>query len=186
MRVHLNLRNTFVPVQVPQHHSHRRPRPPLRMAAQQPHHERQPRLLLIVTRSEPRVHRAEHLPARVHLHHPIGQEEAPGVRRLPPGDDLQQHNAERENVGSGRGVSVAGELRRHVPDRADDDGGVGEGSALVEPGEAEVSEPRVHLIVDEDVARFNVSVDHDLLPLLVEVEQPRRDSFSDLKTRVPG
>jgi hypothetical protein len=57
---------------------------------------------------------------------------------------------------------------------------------IMQPCEAKITQPRIHLAVKEDVAGFDVPVDDDLLPILVEVEETRCNTFDDVEPLSPA
>ncbi|KAB8101978.1 hypothetical protein EE612_033132, partial [Oryza sativa] len=149
----------------------------------------QRRLLAVVVSAEPRVRRAGDVPLVPPVEHPVRKHElavavvvvvagaAAALDGPPAARHLQDERPEREHVGRRRHPPRVRELRRevaqgaHHPRRAR----VG-GAAAVQPRQPEVAEPRVHLAVEEHVARLDVAVDDNLLPALVEVEQAGGDA----------
>ncbi|KAJ6832923.1 L-type lectin-domain containing receptor kinase IV.2-like [Iris pallida] len=63
--------------------------------------------------------------------------------------------------------------------------GLGIGSVIVQLRQAEVSQPGVHLAVQENVAGLDVAVDDHLLPAFVQIQKTRGYAFDDLEPPVP-
>ncbi|KAJ6829526.1 L-type lectin-domain containing receptor kinase IV.2-like [Iris pallida] len=64
--------------------------------------------------------------------------------------------------------------------------GVGIGSVIVQPRQAEVSETAVQFAIEQYVAGLDVTVDDNLLPVLVQVQQARRHAFYDSEPLHPA
>jgi hypothetical protein len=56
---------------------------------------------------------------------------------------------------------------------------------IMGPCEAKIAQPRIHVTVKEDVAGFDVPVDDNLFPVLVEVEETRCNTFDDVEPLRP-
>ena len=78
------------------------------------------------------------------------------VEGAPAGEDLEQHQAEREDVAALRDVLARELLGRHVGGRAGSD--VGE--AAGEAGQAEVGDADAAFRVEHDVGRLEIAVQH--------------------------
>jgi hypothetical protein len=52
---------------------------------------------------------------------------------------------------------------------------------IMGPCKAEITQPSIHLAIKQDIACFDVSVDDNLLTLLMEVEDTRCDTFEDVE-----
>ena len=105
------------------------------------------------------------------------------------GDDLEDHNAEAEDVGLGGEVAVHEVLGRHVPVGAGD-AGVDAGAAVAglweETGHAEVGDLGHPPVVEEDVAGLDVAMDDGRVRVLVEVQQAPRHAHHHLVPPRPG
>jgi len=54
------------------------------------------------------------------------------------------------------------------------------------PCEAEVSQPRIHLAIEKDIAGLDIPMDDNLFRVLVEVEKARRDTLDDVEPLRPA
>lgn len=72
-----------------------------------------------------------------------------------------------------------------VAEGAGDDGGDVAMVGLHERGEAEVGDPGLHVVVEEDVAGLDVAVDHVRDAVVVQVREPPRHPRRDLVPRLP-
>jgi hypothetical protein len=117
--------------------------------------------------------------ARIDLAQPLRLAERDGeedllerlaVERLHQGERLVEHDAERVDVGAVVDGDPLGErlLGAQVVRRAGDVAGAREAARLLVLREAEVGEVRGALLVEEDVLRLDVAVDH---AVLVDVRQ---------------
>ena len=79
----------------------------------------------------------------------------------PTGEKLPEEDSRRVDVGRRRGRPSLDDLRSHVERRAEDHASGGEGhGAIVPPGQAEVAHLHGARLVDEDVGRLHVPVEH--------------------------
>uniref|UniRef100_A0A8R7PHD7 Uncharacterized protein n=1 Tax=Triticum urartu TaxID=4572 RepID=A0A8R7PHD7_TRIUA len=169
------LRHGHLPLQVLRHLPHPGPRVRQRVRAHQPQLDRQPRLVGVVLAAQPRVHGVQPGAPPLVLLHPVQQHvlvvgrDAP--QRAPPAGHLQHEHAEREHVRHRRRLARAHQLRRQVPHGAHHVRRLRVHAVVVQPRQPEVPQPAVHVGVQEHVAGLDVAVDHDLVPVLVEVQQ---------------
>jgi hypothetical protein len=143
------------------------------------------RLLLGVLPAKPGVHDPHHLPAVRQLRpRPVHQRDRRRpVQRAPPGEQLQQHDAEAVHVALQRQVARRDVLRRGVAAGAHHARG---DVALVSPGpvprQAEIRELGPVVGVEEDVGGLEVAED-DVLP--VEERHAARHVHGDAHARRP-
>jgi hypothetical protein len=146
---------------------------------------------VVVAGDQPGIH-DPHGPllVRQHRERPVGEcllpRRAGPVQRPPPGEQLQQHDAIGVHVAHRREVARHHVLGRGVAVGAHHAGGdvgaVAHGPGL---GEPEVRELGGEALVQQDVGRLEVAVDHGGLRL-VEERQPARCAQRDPHSRRPG
>lgn len=100
-------------------------------------------------------------------------------------DELEDDNAEAEDIGLDGEGTVHDVLGRHVAVGAD---GAGLDLAVLrreEAGHAEVSNLRGPILVQQDVAGLDVAMDDGGVSVLVQVQQPSRHPHDHLEPPVP-
>lgn len=63
--------------------------------------------------------------------------------------------------------------------------GLGIYSMIVQSRKAEITYSCIHFSIEEHIACLDVSMDGNLLPILMEVEETRRDAFNNVKSVSP-
>uniref|UniRef100_A0A8R7UXP3 Uncharacterized protein n=1 Tax=Triticum urartu TaxID=4572 RepID=A0A8R7UXP3_TRIUA len=165
------------PLQHLQHARHARPRPGLLLRAPQRHVHRAPHRRLLrfpdVGADEPPVDDLHHAPRPGHLGGDLGQVRPPAVLLGPhaaaAGDQLKQHHPVAVDVGLLRDAGAQEPLGRQVARGA---AHRRDHPALVlagELGEAEVGEDAPEAVVEEDVLRLDVQVQHLGAAVVVQV-----------------
>jgi len=108
-----------------------------------------------------------------------------GDHRLPgegaaPREELVSHDRQRVDIaGRTRGLAL-GLLRREVVRRAEDLAGLGHRGAGEGAGDAEVGEPGIAVVVDDDVRGLHVPVDHSRVVRRLERQRPLVEDIGDL------
>jgi len=110
------------------------------------------------------------------LEDPVNQQEPISIYgvfyRSSSSYDLEKERAESEDIRERGRLARQRQLRSNVTKGAGHNGGMQQLSIMaMQPCKAEVTKPSIHLAVEENIARLDVSVDHNLLPLFMNVEQ---------------
>ncbi|KAH1153053.1 hypothetical protein GLYMA_18G036500v4 [Glycine max] len=168
-----HLRRRHLPLHVPHHLPHTGPLFRRLRGTQQPHLHHQQSLHLIKHPTQPTVHHRQHVPHAPPLPHPLHQHKLLRLRlhlnRPPPTHHLQHQRPERINIRTRRWFPRPCELRRKIPQRSHHTCGARVRTVLVKLGQTKITQPSVHLVVQQNIPRFHVSVNHRLLPLLVQI-----------------
>ncbi|KAG6541754.1 hypothetical protein Mapa_016766 [Marchantia paleacea] len=159
------------------HLSHGRTLFGIGMGAQEPHQEQQLDGSSVVVTVEPPIDHMKKFPVRQVVPDQIGQRllalAARRIHRRSAASDLQHNGPEGVHVRLVRELAIDDHLRSQVPERSHHVGGCQALAAVHESGQPEVPQKGIELLVQHDVAGFDIAVQHLLPPPLVKVVQSR-------------
>ncbi|KAJ6814977.1 L-type lectin-domain containing receptor kinase IV.1-like [Iris pallida] len=175
-----HVRHLGIPVQELHHLPHARPSRRHRMRAEQPELEHQLHLLHVEALPQPPVPGLRDRLFLQQIQHPVHKNQLDARRlqldRSPPARNLQQEGPEGVDVGARGRDPGPRKLRCEIPQCADHMRSLRIGSPIVKPREAEVPQPTVEFCIQQYIARLDIPVEDYLLPLFVQVQEPRRDA----------
>ncbi|WVZ05415.1 hypothetical protein V8G54_018761, partial [Vigna mungo] len=182
-------RRRHLPLQIPHHLPHAGPLLWCLRGTQQPHFNHHQNFHLIKRATQPGVHHRQRRPHAPPVPDPVHQHQL--LRQClhlngpPSAHHLQQQRSESVNIRTGGGFPRSCEFRCKVSHRSHHTCGARVGTMLVKLGQPKIPQPPIHVTIQQNVPRFDVSVNHRLFPLLMQIHQSQTHSLYYLKPFLP-